>query len=227
MRGVDVSFVISTLSFLFLGFAILAGQIETRYKIAVIDGGLPKALPKEYLCNYGSLDLTNTTINDKDGHATNIIGILYPKLNPNKHCIIILKWTDTDGPSPTMQVDSAVRMAKSLNSNMVIMALEGGSSSIFTYVNLQTMLDYGAKIIVAAGNDGIDLGVSCIIYPACYKLTGDFYVAESWEGNTRHYYSNYNNPNGVRANGFNRTGFGVTMTGTSQATAEYAKNLIP
>lgn len=202
---------------------------ETRFKIAVVDTGMPRVLPRKYLCNTEQPYFSGGNIIDTDGHGTNISGIIVTRMDPKRHCFIFIKWTEGESTpyESAITVPASIKAAFALQANMVVLALEGGRPFREEYKYLQLLLNNKATVIAAAGNGGKNLAIRCDVYPACFDLKGAFYVAENWSGVFKHYSSNYNSPNGVRANGVNRQGFGVTMTGTSQATAEVAAQLLP
>lgn len=227
----DLSFV---LLFVLTGIFILtwnAYAFDLRTHVAIIDTGIGVELARAYMCEDGHLDLTGKGLNDVNGHGTNIAGILAKNLNTKTHCLQIIKWfhdtktmakerSTSSGISKLMT--SSLRQALKYNAKYVNMSLSGDTYSDEERIYLRQLLNSGATIAVAAGNNGIVLDEFCSIYPACYPIYDSKFVVVGNKGNPTSNVAKFL----VMENGNNVEGFGITLTGTSQATAVWLSKRI-
>lgn len=226
----------SLIAFLLYGFFNYAKADDKRIHIAVIDTGanIPPTHTK-YLCNDDShLDLTgNNGLQDTFGHGTNIAGILAKAMNPRKHCLQIIKWVHDAEDMATAgkqgYIASNYRFGKALvqalkyKAKYVNMSYGGPEPLSAEYLGIQELLNSGAILSIAAGNNSQNLDSACNYYPACYNIKHkNFHVV----GNRGAGSSNYGKRITDWAHGIDIEGFGVVMTGTSQATAVYLGGLI-
>jgi len=191
---------------------------EDRKIVAIVDTGYSPIYEK-YLCQgYPLIDVTGTGPYDHHGHGTNVAGLILKGLNPKKHCLVFIKLYDPSAVDlKLMYVEELVN----IKPDYVNMSFEGNGYSVKEYRGLKYLADRGTKLIVAAGNEAIDLGKSCRIYPACHNIINNFYVV-----GTTDYYSNYGGPVKYKAQGTNQCAGGPCLTGTSQATANFTANLL-
>jgi hypothetical protein len=195
---------------------------EYREKIAIIDTGLnPININNPEICKEDNKDFTGTgLLNTKNNHGDNITGIIARSINPNKQCLLILKWYDDDhhyiNNFAYIVLYAIKHKAKYIN-------ISAGGSNFFESEKLifQKAIDSGIKVQVAAGNDKEDLSRSCPYYPACYKIKNLNIIGCSDCSS-----SNYGLPQMIYRNGRDIEGYGVILTGTSQATAVYTAELI-
>lgn len=202
-------------------FLSLTAQAENRTRVAIIDTGVDFSTAGPFMCKDGHKDFTGKGLTDAEGHGTNIAGIITRNMNRNTHCIQVLKWYhngEKDKPEVVRaRVLSALKRALEYKAKYVNLSMSGTLNSVEEYTAIYDLLESGAKVFVAAGNDGQNLNMKCDIYPACYHIHNpNFYVV-----------ANYNNSSSNFANwvkwedGNNVEGFGHVSSGTSQATAVF------
>lgn len=211
-------------------FAISANA-DPRSRIAIVDTGISLNFPEQYLCYSLSKDLTNTSIEDKIGHGTNIAGIIAKKMNYKKQCLIVIKWFDTarqarwlilQGKSSSM-AKQALEYALNNKAKIINLSLSG---NIFLPEELRLInqaVHKDVHVVVSAGNDGQNLDTSCDIYPACYAINhSNFHVVASYLNNTKRIYSNYGKVVTDKEDGNDVEGW----TGTSQSAAKVTAKLV-
>lgn len=192
---------------------------ETRDKIVVIDSGVGiSQFNKHFMCKNGSITtFPNSTIFDNDGHGTNIIGLIASKINSKTQCIVSIKTWDVEANMDAYL--NALEITRNLKPKFVNISMTGEGFNFKELMGLISITNNGGTIIVAAGNEGINLDNDCKIYPACYKKIisrfnkNKFYVISTLttgSGNSGSIVSAY-------LDGKNK-GFPV-RSGTSQATA--------
>jgi subtilisin family serine protease len=217
-----------------------------KIKVAVIDTGLDESLlNKDYLCKTGHKDFTGTSLVDRSGHGTHISGLIDQNVKdmfiengetvPNilakkvNYCQIILKFYDPlshENIGPTIQ---SLRYAIELKVDYINYSAGGNSFSMEEKKLIKKALDLGIKVIVAAGNDGLDLSVYSY-YPANHDSR--LVVVGNMKNAREHNISSNYGPNvKVWEIGTNRVSFGLNggmsrMTGTSQATAIHTGKMI-
>lgn len=179
--------------FLYLFLVSVALGQDDRQHIALIDTGInPSRALKPYLCRDGHKDFTNTGLRDAEGHGTEMAQIIAEKINPKKSCIVNVKWVN-DRKSKNRDDVPAIRYARHIhNVKLVNLSLSGTYYDEKEYNAIQTLLVRNISVIVAAGNDGVDLSVGCIAFPACYGFSLNphrFFVVS-----TLHVYTNKNGP---------------------------------
>lgn len=204
---------------------------ESRIKIALIDTGIIlSAIPQEMLCADEHFDLTGQGIADYHGHGTTDALIIASQMDATQHCLMIIKFYNTSGQDINNFPNElkAIELAIKYKASYINMSLGGFERSERERSLLKQALDAGIKVVVAAGNDGLDFyRVGCNYYPACYDFrVPNFYVVASYEGNKRHHFSNYNGPVNAWENGYRRGTPPYVMTGTSQAAAAWTGRLV-
>lgn len=186
-------------------------------KVAIIDTGLKlDYVNKVPLCKEGSKDFTKDGFNDTNGHGTNVTGLIFNGLNYSNYCFIILKaFSDNK-----VFLNEALEWA--YNQNVNIINLSGGGLYPIQREKIITkkILDKGIILVTAAGNESLNLDKNCNYYPACYDKR--IYVIGSTDKT-----ANYGKiVIDATYPGGNRTGFGVTLRGTSQAAAQFTNDLL-
>lgn len=206
----------------------LAGAQEVRTIVAVLDSGLnvdSKVAP--YLCEQGVVDLTGRGPKDEYGHGTNIVGIIAKQLDPTKECILAIKWFHSATDWTMLRKDeqsrvlaNAVKIAQLRGAKYLNMSSWGVAHFDEEEDAIAHALFSGVKVFVAAGNGGQDLEYRCNSYPACYPISReDFHVVANYCNQLRSPHSNFHGPVTDLEDGENVEGFGIVLSGTSQATA--------
>lgn len=202
---------------------------ETRKIVAIVDTGINSLLlDKPFMCKNLHADFTNTSIRDSHGHGTNVAGIIANKLNAKTHCLMIIKYWNTYknpwGSSTLHKVFSnVIGYLKSVKPAYINFSSSGFGFNPNEFGVFSELIDSGTKIIVAAGNDNLDLSEGCDVFPACYFFNEPNYFVV---GASKSPISNKNGPVNAIRSGNNVCGFGVCMTGTSQAAAQFTADLI-
>lgn len=194
------------------------------------------------LCQYGHKDFsidrqfsqgyaTVTSVPlDLHSHGTNIAGLIkqYADQGKNPYCFVIIKYYSEKQKGEQNGYASAQAFKYANNLNLDIINFSGGGPSLNEDEReaVKQLLDKGGKIVAAAGNESEYLdGVHNAYYPAMYdsriKVVGNMnlfgYRVPS---------SNYGPFVNTWENGKSRTAYGITQTGTSQATAVATGKLI-
>lgn len=201
---------------------------ETRIKIAVIDTGINiKPEMRRFLCNGEHYDFTGTGIEDNNGHGTNIAGIIANRINPETHCILVMKWLDNGLTFGWNSELNALRKASEEHVKFVNYSASGESKNAEEYIEIKRLIKEKIYFITAAGNHGQNLSKKCNAYPACYGFVSPYFrvVGNGPNEKERHYTSNYGLIVTDWRNGLNQEGFGVILSGTSQATAKVTSEL--
>jgi subtilisin family serine protease len=224
---------ILVISFL-ISFQVFAK--ETRKRIAVIDTGYNRTrlsnLPINTFCENGLKDVTGTGPQDSLGHGTNIIGLIAKGMDTKKFCIVSIKWYDTNFKVTlnvlVTRIRAAIKLAEQQQPVLINLSSSGSNYDSIEQMIINRLTFKGVKIVVSAGNDGLDLSKSCLIYPACYNANkNNFYVVGSMDKyNNLLDTSNKFGPVSYYENGLNQCSEGICMTGTSQAAAIRSNKLI-
>jgi hypothetical protein len=211
-------------------FTVSVLSKETRQQVVVMDTGIvldKQSIP--YMCTEGHIDLTGTGLVDNLGHGTNVAGLIAKGMDLKKHCLVIIKYYNTEenptsGQNVGEVLDRAWDHLLTLNASYVNMSFTGEFYVHKEFKTIRTLLDRGVYVSVAAGNEGKDLTNNCLYYPGCYGFKSKtFFVVSSLDGT----FGNRNGPVNVYEWGVNQKGlFGPTATGTSQATANWTANLL-
>lgn len=203
-------------------FLLSTTAIAKPLVVAVIDTGLSPQYAN-YMC--GSSDLTGTGIQDIEGHGTNVSGLIWEnagKPTPDQLCFFIIKYYDRSKPGYIQQHNSntAFHIAIKQKVNFINFSSYGENFDLLEKILIQTAIKKGIKVAVPSGNKRVDFSKKCSIFPACYLIPGLTVVARndlaayvSGEG------FGFGGPVNAEENGFMRVGWGITMSGTSQATA--------
>lgn len=210
-------------------------RTETRKVVAIIDTGADFDHPdlKPFFCDGGHRDFTGLGLNDTHGHGTHIAGLITKGLDPKKVCIIVLRYYTSGGyRNFTNEVSAMIWAGKQ---GAALVNFSSGGFDPGTGVETETIRNLvmaGTKVVVAAGNDGQDLGKKCDYFPACSLKIEGFYVVENLnKAGQRCPSSNHGGPVNASAPGLMQYsalpgGHHGTMSGTSQATANYSNKLL-
>jgi hypothetical protein len=192
---------LTVIMILFIGIFVWAqsweeDRPENRIKIAVIDTGYdvtPELQP--FICSKGHASFVDDfpmRDSHKSKHGTNVVGLIAKNLNPNKHCILIIKFYNEYLSAAEFGnfVRLGIEYAISQNARYINLSLSGSAPAYMEYLALEQALMHGIKVSVAAGNGretpkgsvGIDLDKKCAAFPACYSfrtMQSNFHVVGS------------------------------------------------
>lgn len=220
-------------------FILLSSQAYAKCKqlqIAVIDTGFGYGDIKKdnKLCDglhmdfstdhtFSYMGLSNFIPNDNIGHGTNIVGIIenYTKKTNVNYCIIILKFYSKNQTNEQNLKASiaAIKYATELKVDLINYSGGGPSGDPEEEEAVKKFLDQGGKFVSAAGNDAKNIGSGdANYYPAMYDKR-IVVVGNTDKFGVRSKSSNYGNFVNRWEIGENVTGYGITLSGTSQATA--------
>ena len=163
---------------------------------------------------------------DTNYHGTHIAGILL-KDTCEKTELISCKYYYGDGKEIQNTIN-CFKLALKLKPNVINYSSGGPQNSDEEYHIIKQLSDIGIKIVVAAGNEGLNLSKpQNNYYPAKYRGIKNLIVV----GNLNNKSSNYGLPDMIFENGtliysfFPNGRYGI-MTGTSQSAAKYSNKLL-
>jgi subtilisin family serine protease len=215
--------------FLIALFMSVASAAETRQRVIVLDSGVPMYPHiREYMCEDGHKDYTDSGIEDVDGHGTNVAGIIATWMDKKKQCLVILKWYHTKKHHINRFTDVYADI-EALRPAYLNLSLNGPARYIEEHAALRRLVQAGTIIVVAAGNDGKNLTKECDAYPACYPMDGfrdKYYVVANHNGVSYAPSSNRYGPVNAYMNGNNVRVGNISMSGTSQSAALWTGELI-
>ena len=189
---------------------------SSSLKVVVMDTGLRKPAEFNKLCkNYNTTKEPNVDFN---GHGTNVVGLIAKNAGDSDYCIYNIKAFDVNG-SDIIGYLKALKLIRMIKPDILNISAGGSSGIPLERQVIKELLDYGTRVVVAAGNESNNLNKDCNFYPACYDerivVVGN--KADS---------SNYGEIVDFVIDGNNKEGFGVTLSGSSQSTAIYTGRLI-
>lgn len=201
--------------------------------IAIIDTGIgfTQLSARAKLCKFGHKDFTGSdmvakgykTVDpvpfDTHGHGTNIAGIidLAAKSSGIDYCLVIIK--DYPSKNPLKSEIEALQYASDIGANIVNISAGGQEESLEETKSVKSLLDKGAILVAAAGNDRNELTPTKRRYFPAQCDPRVIVVGNMSKNLSRSPTSNYGSSVTRWEYGENVEGFGLTMTGTSQATA--------
>lgn len=223
---------------LILLFILLSAFSSTSYstckdepvKIAVVDTGFGYHGHgiEAKLCKSGHVDFTtnqkpsDSVPLDTIGHGTNIVGIIesYAKKTNVNYCVVILKYyrDDNFGINNLMNSIAAFKYATVNGIKYINYSAGGKDASDEEKEAVEDFLNKGGTFITAAGNGAVELGKNGTYYPAMYDKR-IIIVGSTYRNGTHLLSSNYGKLITRWEFGCPVTAFGITMCGTSQATA--------
>lgn len=178
------------------------------------------SIEQEYTAEYGTKDKIPL---DTHGHGTNIVGIIdgYAKKFTNSYCIVVIKYYSEKqtGLQNLNASTKAIQYATNIGAKFINYSGGGPESNPEEQRAVKTFLNKGGTFVAAAGNERSDLDLPENAY---YPAMDDKRVIVV--GNTNFYgvrspTSNYGKIVTRWEIGESITAYGLTMTGTSQATA--------
>lgn len=128
---------------------VFAGQRTLR--VAVLDTGLNLNDPRfaGVLCESGHRDFTNTSIEDFDGHGTEVVGLIQEFAHNAHYCLIIVKYWSQGTSSPRAYIDALNYLYK-LKPDVV--NISGGGKQPLSSELVVIISNPNTLFIVAAGN---------------------------------------------------------------------------
>ena len=146
---------------------------ETRIKIGIIDSGISLSQSlSDHLCKDGRKSaITFDSGLDRNGHGTNVFGLIAKQINPKTHCIISYKFWNPgiSNSKSNMNVVNSLYQARKDGVKYINMSLGGDGSSAQELKQIGEALEKGITVVVAAGNESTNLDITCDYFPACYK----------------------------------------------------------
>ncbi len=200
----------------------VAGPVKTfdgKDRIVVADTGLPSnKILKPYLCKDGHADFTDTGIEDRIGHSTNIIGIIAKYINPKKACITVYKIYNSKEDNFESVFNRYANALINLSPKYVNLSFTGNAWIRAEYNTYTSLLASGTMLFVAAGNSGLFLSkYDCPVFPACYFTNHPNFKVVT---DPNKLWANKGGPVNTYADGGAQRGLaGPLMQGTSQACA--------
>lgn len=145
--------------------------------IAVIDSGYDNAYAERLnLCKHVKhrVYTTGTGMRDVDGHGTNVGGLIVAKANASKsdYCLAFYKVFDGKKKNgrAEQRIADAVSQAVADGAAIINLSLSGRGAYPVEYEALREAVFSDAWIVVAAGNEGLNLDKGCSVFPVCYPL---------------------------------------------------------
>lgn len=206
---------------------------EKTTVVAIIDTGFnyPTVSEGVKLCKYGHRNFTELPDSrkieglkaevpvDNHGHGTNIAGLIQKYAGNANFCMVILKYYDPKviDSNNMKNTIKAIQYATAIGANYINYSGGGTDFSPEERNAVKKFLDKGGKFVAAAGNERSDLKKRGY-YPAMDD-TRVIRVGSRKPSGEIESYSNYGEPITRWEYGTDAVGFGVTMSGTSQAAA--------
>lgn len=205
--------------------------------IAVIDTGLDMSLvPKNAkICKFGHKDYTgglsdnSRTVDpvpsDEHGHGTNIAGVIANYAGDANYCIVVLKYYNPKKEQDNLKFTiEAIKYATNIGAKYLNYSGGGVERSSQEAKAIKAYLDNGGTVIAAAGNERSNIDQRPY-YPAMEdsRIISVGSIEKDGYPST---FSNWGKSVKRWEYGRNISGFGVTMSGTSQATAVAAGKII-
>lgn len=189
--------------------------------VAVVDTGISlKDARRLKLCrDVESKDFTGTTLEDNHGHGRNVTNIIRDTLKGLDYCLVIVKVINVNHVIDIESYFEALKyIAQQPSIEVVNFSIEGTIVYSQEIQWVKTMLDNGKVVIAAAGNGKKELQYKCEIYPACIDDRIVVVGCLKIDGKMCDL-SNFGSRVDVWRLGDNVSAGGISMTGTSQATA--------
>lgn len=232
----------------FLFIAANASSEEVRTRIAVIDSGINQSKwVASYMCADGHQDVTGKGMKDVIDHGTNIAHIVAKGMDPKTQCLVIIKWVhDSNIRYASSRTDltnklrydtefwqgEIIRLAVASGAKLVNMSYGGQSRSKAEEKAIEDGLKLGVTFVMAAGNNGSNLGIECDYFPACafkgrdgvhivgsLDPKGKILSSSNWGKPVTDWALGYQVPGGYSRPDDETAKKEIMMTGTSQATA--------
>lgn len=209
------------------------------FTVAVIDTGIDAKSLK--LCKRGHRSFVAALPNpleDEHGHGTHVAGIIRKNAGDSQYCMVAIKfYSDQNTVEQNIRnMREAIQYAIDIRVNLINISGGGPDFDLLEYKTVERALDLNIKMVVAAGNDSVNLDYECNYFPACYDrrivVVGNLELHTGIiTSMTRSPSSNYGNVVTTWEVGTNILstlphGEHGYMSGTSQATAAATGHLI-
>lgn len=163
-------------------------------RVAVIDTGLDlnDARFMPHLCLSGHADFTGTGINDTNGHATHVTGLIQRYAGNANYCLVIVKYYSEKAThwQNIFYMQEAINYAIFIGAKVVNISSGGDNPNPVEYNLIKNAKE--TTFIVAAGNEGKNIRMSDNYYfPASYNLNNIIVVGNLETDYTRNPHSNY------------------------------------
>lgn len=208
--------------------------------VAVIDTGLKlnDQSRKVKLCKTGHKNFSDNGLMqfthlskdpvpfDAHGHGTNVAGLIHKYAGDASYCIVIIKYFDGKLQRENALANTILAIKHAMEIGAKYINYSGGGTA-FSYSEqkaVKEFLDKGGIFVASAGNNRQDIE-KVPYYPASDDPR-TISVGSIEEDGTRSGYSNWGTSIDKWDLGSNQVGFGVSMSGTSQATAVVTGKII-
>lgn len=206
---------------------------DKRKPVVVVDTGIDYRDSKisPYLCVNGHKDYTGEGLNDSLGHGTNVAWQIIKSFNKKKYCVLAIKYYPRSSMFSSVNLKNelkGIEYAIEIKATLINFSGGGESYSADEDKVVTQALNFGIKVVVAAGNNGSNLNEVCNFFPACLKPNKNLYVIGSLSKEGKQMgHSNYGHAVTNWALGDSvEDQNGKPLTGTSQATAVFSGLLL-
>jgi subtilisin family serine protease len=203
-------------------------QSSKLVRIVIIDTGYDIHSTKFNVCPETEANFSKDfDMMDRQGHGRNISGIISTRLNFRDYCIIPIKFASgfESGDERMTNFINALKYVSTLDFDVLNLSIAGPAESTTEDRLLTNLVNRGITIVAAAGNASSDLGKSCDTFPACADDRIITVGALAHDGK-RAYFSNYGSYIKTWENGEDVSADGITLSGTSQATAIHTSKIV-
>ena len=143
--------------------------------VAVVDSGLaPGIVPDDAVSTASASFVPSEALEADDGHGTNMAELVHT-VAPDAE-ILALKAADRTGGARTEWVADAVDAATAAGADVISLSLETGGDEPALRNALHAAAEGGATLVIAAGNQQLDLD-RFPRYPAAFDVPGSIVVA--------------------------------------------------
>lgn len=207
-----MKFILSFLSVLCLSLPLHAKTL----KVAVIDSGYNTKSYTFPICKNRAKDFSGEGLKDRRRHGQHISHLIDWYAGTADYCQIPLKYS---GKGDALEnFINALRYAYHIKADIINISGGGILPSKTEEKIILSLLNKGIIIFAAAGNEARNLDKKCSYFPACYDKR-IIVVGNKMANGKIHPASNFGSVIDVWENGTNVSMAGITLTGTSQATA--------
>ncbi len=172
-------------------------KAENRAIISIVDTGISitdKVYP--YLCRLPHTDLTGKgAMRDVNGHGSMVADVITSGLDPREYCIQVIKWVHGETGTPG-NLGKAMKIAADSAPRIINVSASGlAPRNPLELQAVQFALSRKITLVIAAGNEHLNLSAACDAYPACYPVVSDFFrVVADYLSGYKAPYTNYGGP---------------------------------